>query len=62
MLSKSTPARRFFYVDVHGNNTAKHLQILDIRKKKKNGSNENLPKQNLHVVEEQHLWYCHSST
>lgn len=58
------PCKTLFYVDVHGNNTAKQLQILDIRKKtkNKNSSNENLPKQNLHVVEEQHLWYCHSST
>lgn len=29
------PCKTLFYVDVHGNNTAKHLQILDIRKNKK---------------------------
>lgn len=45
----------FFYVDVHGNNTGKHLQILDISVEMgKVDSNENPPKQNLHVVEEQH--------
>lgn len=45
----------FSYVDVHGNNTGKHLQILDISVEMgKKDSNENSPKQNLHVVGEQY--------